>query len=71
MGDIQLQTIGNNSNLSIVLTEPLQDLVGDDVMLLDSGDEVYLWVGEDSEAEEASRGLDLAKQYLEADPTPR
>ena len=48
-----------------------EDLVGDDVMLLDSGDEVYLWVGEDSEAEEASRGLDLAKQYLDADPTPR
>ena len=45
--------------------------MGEDVMLLDSGDEVYLWIGEDSEAEEASRGRDLAKQYLEADPTPR
>ena len=45
--------------------------MGDDVMLLDSGDEVYLWIGEDSEAEEASRGRDLAKQYLTADPTSR
>ena len=40
-------------------------------MLLDSGDEVYLWVGEESDPVEVSRGLDLAKQYLEADPTPR
>ena len=45
--------------------------MGDDVMLLDSGDEVYLWIGEDSEAAEVSRGLDLAKQYLDADPTQR
>ena len=49
----------------------MKDLDGEDVMLLDSGDEVYLWLGEDSEAEEASRARDLAKQYLEADPTPR
>jgi len=47
------------------------DLVVDDVMLLDSGDEVYLWLGEESDQEEANRGRDLAKQYLDADPTPR
>jgi len=47
------------------------DLVGDDVMLLDSGDEVYLWIGEESDPEEAIRGRDLAKQYLDADPTQR
>ena len=49
----------------------MKDLVGDDVMLLDSGDEVYLWIGEESDAEEATRGQDLAKQYLDADPTQR
>ena len=40
-------------------------------MLLDSGDEVYLWIGEESDPEEAIRGRDLAKQYLDADPTQR
>ena len=49
----------------------MKDLVGDDVMLLDSGDEVYLWIGEESDPEEASRARELAKQYLDADPTPR
>ena len=40
-------------------------------MLLDSGDEVYLWIGEESDPEEASRARELAKQYLDSDPTPR
>ena len=58
-------------NQLLHLLSSVKDLVGDDVMLLDSGDEVYLWIGEESEPEEVTRGQDLAKQYLNADPTQR
>jgi len=47
------------------------DLVDDDVMFLDSGDEVYIWIGKDSTPEETGQALDLAKKYLDADPTER
>jgi len=47
------------------------DLEEDDCMLLDSGDEVYVWVGKEAEAGEAKEALNLAKQYLDTDPTPR
>ena len=48
-----------------------QSLIGDDVMILDSGEEVYVWEGAESDAEEKVRGLDMAKKYLDADPTSR
>jgi len=47
------------------------DLESDDCMLLDSGDEVYVWVGEEADSQEAKTGLKLAKEYLDTDPTPR
>ena len=48
-----------------------KDLVDDDVMFLDSGDEVYIWIGKDSTPEETGQALDLAKNYLDTDPTER
>jgi len=47
------------------------DLVDDDVMFLDSGDEVYIWIGKDSDPEEKDQALSLAKKYLDSDPTER
>jgi len=47
------------------------DLVTDDVMILDAGDEVYVWVGSESDENEKVRGVDMAKKYLDADPTTR
>ena len=47
------------------------DLVSDDVMILDSGDELYVWVGNDSVAEEKEKALELAGKYLARDPTDR
>jgi len=47
------------------------DLVDDDVMFLDSGDEVYIWIGKDSEPEEKKQAVDLATKYLDSDPTER
>ena len=40
-------------------------------MILDSGEEVYVWAGAESDAEEKVRGQDMAKKYLDADPTSR
>ena len=41
-------------------------MVEDDVMILDSGDEVYVWLGNDSDEQERVESLKLAKvNYLE------
>lgn len=37
------------------------DLDEDDVMILDGGDEIYLWEGKDSEEEERRKSLDVAR----------
>merc|ERR1719474_1032376 len=47
------------------------DLVEDDVMFLDSGDEVYIWIGKDASNDEKEKSLELAKKYLDSDPTER
>uniref|UniRef100_A0A034V9E0 Gelsolin n=2 Tax=Endopterygota TaxID=33392 RepID=A0A034V9E0_BACDO len=47
------------------------DLDTNDIMLLDAGDEVYMWVGTGATAEENGRILDLAKKYIKDEPTER
>lgn len=39
----------------------IQDLMSDDVMILDSGDEVYLWIGREADEEEKVEGLNILK----------
>lgn len=39
----------------------MKDLDTNDTMLLDAGDEIYMWVGTGATAEENGRILDLAK----------
>lgn len=39
----------------------LQDLNEDDVMVLDSGDEVYVWVGRGSDDQEKEKALAMAE----------
>ncbi|EDW16986.1 gelsolin isoform X1 [Drosophila mojavensis] len=48
-----------------------EDLDTDDVMLLDAGDEIYMWVGTGATAEENGRILDMAKRYISLEPTAR
>ncbi|XP_059094950.1 gelsolin, cytoplasmic-like isoform X1 [Tigriopus californicus] len=48
-----------------------RDLMSDDVMILDSGDEVYLWIGREADEEEKVEGLNILKEYVETDPTER
>ena len=64
------QTVGPEDN-NINLQLQLQDLVDDDVMFLDSGDEIYIWVGKDATPEETGQALELATKYLDTDPTER
>ncbi|GAB0094218.1 Gelsolin [Sergentomyia squamirostris] len=47
------------------------DLDVDDIMVLDGGDEVYVWEGNGSTDEEKEKAMDMAKQYIRTDPTDR
>ena len=42
----------------------LQDLNEDDVMVLDSGDEVYIWVGQGSDDQEKEKAFTMAEVSL-------
>ena len=57
--------------LFVILTNTIQDLVSDDVMVLDAGDELYVWIGKDSDESEKESGLQMAKKYIDSDPTSR
>lgn len=47
------------------------DLIPEDVMLLDVGDALFVWIGQDSNENEKRHIQELAKEYLEADPSGR
>ncbi|KAH8369418.1 hypothetical protein KR009_010319, partial [Drosophila setifemur] len=48
-----------------------EDLDTDDVMLLDAGDEIYVWVGSGASAEENSKIMDMTEHYIKREPTAR
>lgn len=48
-----------------------EDLNEDDVMVLDSGDEVYVWIGKGASDEEKEKAWAMAKDYISTDPTER
>ncbi len=48
-----------------------EDLVSEDVMLLDVGDTLFVWLGIFSNQQEKSAALQNAKEYLEYDPSDR
>nr|AFQ38973.1 scinderin-like protein [Paralichthys olivaceus] len=47
------------------------DLATDDVMILDTWDQIFLWVGNDANAEERNGAPKIAKEYVESDPSGR
>lgn len=47
------------------------DLIEDDVMLLDVGNELYVWVGKGANDEEKRKALETAVEYVKTDPSGR
>lgn len=47
------------------------DLATDDVMLLDTWDQIFLWVGKDANAVEKTGAPMIAKEYVDSDPSGR
>ena len=54
-----------------VLNFVQNDLVSEDVMILDSGDTLFIWLGRDSNRQEREAVLTTAKDYLLSDPSGR
>lgn len=48
-----------------------EDLFEDDVMMLDSGDIVYVWIGNKASEEEKQMSNLMAEEYLDIEPTHR
>lgn len=48
-----------------------EELEQDDIMVLDGGDEVYVWEGSGSTEREKQKAIDMAQQYIRTDPTDR
>lgn len=41
-----------------------EDLDEDDIMILDTGDEIYIWIGNESSTEEKVQVMKMAKDYM-------
>uniref|UniRef100_A0A1A9WIF6 Gelsolin-like domain-containing protein n=1 Tax=Glossina brevipalpis TaxID=37001 RepID=A0A1A9WIF6_9MUSC len=63
--------INNKIKVEEIMHFEQADLDFDDVMLLDSGDEIYLWVGSGASADENGKILDIANKYITFEPTDR
>ncbi len=48
-----------------------QDLIPEDVMILDTYDEVFVWIGRYANEEEKKHSLTIATEYIESDPSGR
>jgi len=63
--------VGDRIKVEEVAHFEQSDLDVDDVMLVDGGDEIYMWVGSGATADENGRILDMAKKYIKLEPTQR
>ena len=48
-----------------------EDLVEDDVMILDTYDEIFVWMGKGANVVEKKGALQTVKEYIKTDPTGR
>jgi len=65
------QLISGRSRAIEIFNFNRQDLVSDDVMMLDTGREVLVWLGTEATSEEKSVSMKMAEQYLDSDPSYR
>ena len=49
----------------------LQDLVEEDVMILDTYSEVFVWIGHKANEVEKKESLKIVQEYIETDPSGR
>eukprot|EP00731_Ephydatia_muelleri_P020263 Em0012g1088a len=48
-----------------------EDLITDDVMIIDTYDQVFVWIGKDSNLSEQREALEVATRFIEKDPSGR
>ncbi|XP_036443817.1 gelsolin a isoform X2 [Colossoma macropomum] len=48
-----------------------EDLATDDVMILDTWDQVFVWIGNEAQEEEKTEAMASAARYIETDPAKR
>lgn len=48
-----------------------EDLATDDVMILDTWDQVFVWIGNEAHEEEKTEAMASAVRYIETDPANR
>ena len=48
-----------------------QDLIEEDVMILDTFDQVFVWIGRGANEVEKKEALKTAKDYIQSDPSNR
>lgn len=58
---IALQSTFEHTRRKYTSVNFVQDLDEDDIMVLDSGDEIYVWVGNKSSSEERQLGMKMAE----------
>uniref|UniRef100_A0A8C7ZLH1 Gelsolin n=1 Tax=Oryzias sinensis TaxID=183150 RepID=A0A8C7ZLH1_9TELE len=61
-----------NQSLPLICTTLTQDdLATDDVMILDTWDQVFVWIGNEAQEEEKTEAMASAVRYVETDPANR
>ncbi|XP_061750098.1 gelsolin-like isoform X2 [Nerophis ophidion] len=48
-----------------------EDLASDDIMVLDTWDQVFVWIGKDAHSREKREAVAIASRYIESDPAQR
>lgn len=48
-----------------------EDLAPDDVMILDTWEQVFIWIGAQAQEEEKNEAMASATRYIETDPSAR
>jgi len=67
----QVSNATGNINVEEIVQFTQQDLLDEDVMLLDAGHSIFVWIGYLSNRTERNQGIVVAKEYLATCPTSR